>query len=154
MPPTPPAPQAARRPPPPQPAPAPAPQPAPAPAPQPDADASAAVHLGDGGVFGFGRATGPRVVPAEPEAGFRNLRPSYPLEAQIRGEQGAVGLLIHVSPVGTASAVDVIASSGYPVLDRAARNAVLRWRFNPEEKDGIPVASSLPFNMIFELEGR
>jgi len=37
------------------------------------------------------------------------------------------------------SRVDVIASSGSPALDRAAAEAVKRWRFAPATRDGVPI---------------
>ena len=115
---------------------------------------AADVNLGNDPAVSMGLAAGEGVVPAAPDAKFRNIPPRYPLEAQLRSEEGAVGLLIHVSPAGNASGVDVVESSGYPVLDRAAREAVLRWHFHPEQKDGIPVASDFPFRIIFGLDKR
>ena len=43
--------------------------------------------------------TGDLMVPPSPDVKFHNRKPSYPTEAAFRGEQGAVVLLIHVSPV-------------------------------------------------------
>ena len=48
--------------------------------------------------------TGPSVIPASVDAKFRNQEPVYPPEAVRRAEQGAVMLLIHVSPEGLADA--------------------------------------------------
>ena len=42
------------------------------------------------------------VIPASVDAKFRNREPVYPPEAVRRAEQGAVILLIHVSPAGSA----------------------------------------------------
>src|SRR6185437_14857515 len=72
----------------------------------PENTANAAVHLGDSG-FATGLASGKEVIPAAPDAGYRNLPPHYPPEAERRGEQGAVTLLIHVAPTGLASGVDI-----------------------------------------------
>ena len=47
---------------------------------------------------------GPDVIPASVDAKFRNREPVYPPEAVRRAEQGAVILLIHVSPEGLPSA--------------------------------------------------
>ena len=66
----------------------------------------------------------PQVLPASVNARFHNKEPVYPAEAQRRAEQGAVVLLIHVSPDGLPAGVDVVSSSGYALLDRAARDAV------------------------------
>jgi periplasmic protein TonB len=119
-----------------------------------EGDSNADVNLGHDPSFQTGIVTGSQVVPAKPDASFHNIPPRYPREAAIRHEQGAVTLLIHVNPTGAASSVDVVESSGYPVLDRTAQEAVMRWHFNPEQKDGIPVASELPFRIIFGLDQR
>lgn len=120
----------------------PSPAAAPAPAAAPD------IRLGDEGA-GTGLVSGPDVVPAGPDPRFRNVPPAYPVEAGRRHEQGAVLLLIHIAPDGTARAVEVTQSSGWAALDRAAREAVRRWHFRPAQQDGIPVDSELPFRIVF-----
>lgn len=96
------------------------------------------------------RAFGDRVIPAKPDAVFHNRPPAYPDEAAQQGQQGTVVVLIHVSPAGTAAGVDLIRSSGYVLLDRAAQEAVSRWRFLPAVKDGQPVASDMTMGFIFD----
>jgi protein TonB len=95
---------------------------------------------------------GDHVVPASIDAKSRNREPVYPLEAVRRAEQGAVILLIHVSPEGLASGVDVLTSSGHASLDRAARDAVAAWRFLPAVKDGQPIPFDMPLRVTFQLE--
>jgi protein TonB len=95
--------------------------------------------------------TGDDVIPASPDKASRNRQPVYPVEAARRGEHGTVILLIHVSPEGLASGVDIAQSSGFPLLDRAARDAVLKWRFVPAVKDGQPIPFDMPFRVVFEL---
>ena len=73
----------------------------------------------------------------------RNLPPVYPPEAARLGQAGTVVVLIHVSMQGVALDAEVVRSSGYRLLDEAARNAVLRWEFVPAMRDGKP----LPFDM-------
>jgi protein TonB len=96
--------------------------------------------------------TGDSVVPASPDIKFHNRKPSYPNDAAYRGEQGAVILLVHVSPDGLVSGVDVLRSSGFNALDRAARDAVLTWHFLPSMKDGRPVPEDLPMRFVFALD--
>jgi protein TonB len=96
------------------------------------------------------RAFGDRVIPAKPDAVFHNRPPVYPDEAAQNGQQGTVVVLIHVSPAGTAAGVDLVRSSGYVLLDRAAQEAVLHWRFLPAVKDGQPVASDMTMGFIFD----
>jgi protein TonB len=81
----------------------------------------------------------------------RNREPIYPDEAARRRQQGVVILLIHVSPEGLASLVDIERSSGFSLLDRAARDAVATWRFVPAVRDGQPIASSMSLRIQFQL---
>lgn len=109
------------------------------------------VRLDITGDIGTGLVAGKQVIPAKLDAGFHNAPPAYPPAAARRGEEGVVELLIHVAPDGTAASVEVTKSSGHPILDRAARDAVARWHFRPAEQNGVPVRSDLPFNVHFEL---
>ncbi len=96
--------------------------------------------------------TGNLMVPASPDVKFHNRKPSYPVEAASRGEQGTVILVIHVSADGLVSGVDVSRSSGYAALDRAARDAVLTWHFLPSVKDGQPVPDDVTARFDFALD--
>ena len=95
--------------------------------------------------------TGAAIVPAKPDDRYHNREPDYPPSAVLRGEQGAVELLIHVGPDGRAQAVDVLRSSGYAALDRAARQAVLSWHFLPALKHGVAVPAAMPLRVVFDL---
>ena len=96
--------------------------------------------------------TGDLVVPASPDIKYHNRKPSYPVDAAYFGEQGTVTLLVHVSPNGLVSSVDVLRSSGHPELDRAAEDAVVTWHFLPAVKDGRPVSAEVPMRFAFELD--
>ena len=96
--------------------------------------------------------TGDLVVPPSPDVKYHNRKPSYPMTAALEGEQGAVILLIHVSPDGLVNGVDVVRSSGFSVLDRAARDAVLTWHFLPSVRDGQAVPSDVPIRFVFALD--
>lgn len=151
--PAPPRPQVAEReavPRPPSPVQVPAPaNPAP---PAPDANASPHINLGGTDSLSNVLVEGDQVIPAGPDPKVRNREPAYPDEAVRRGEQGAVILLIQVSPEGLASGVDIARSSGFTLLDRAARDAVATWRFVPAVRDGQPIASSMSMRIQFMLD--
>jgi len=98
------------------------------------------------------QAFGERVIPAAPNAVFHNRPPEYPAEAYLAGQHGTVVVVVHVSPAGTAAGVDVVRSSGYVLLDQAARVAVARWRFLPAVKAGEPVASDMTMGFVFDYE--
>ncbi len=96
------------------------------------------------------KAFGAHVIPAAADAVFHNRPPEYPPDSAMNGEHGIVVVVIHVSPMGTALGVDLVRSSGYVLLDRAAREAVMHWRFLPAVKDGQPVASDMAMGFDFE----
>jgi len=60
-----------------------------------------------------------------------NPPPKYPRIARIRGYQGEVMLDVLVNKNGTVGDLKVIKSSGYPLLDRAAKSSVINWLFEP-----------------------
>lgn len=92
----------------------------------------------------------PRVTEARPLAG-QNAQPEYPRDAQRRGLSGSVLLRVDVAADGTATNVDFVQRSGAPELDRAAMNAVRKWRFAPARRDGKPIASSVNVPVDFVL---
>jgi periplasmic protein TonB len=93
---------------------------------------------------------GDHVIPASPDNRFRNRPPLFPREAELRGEHGAVIVVIHVSDTGQAVAADIADSSGHAILDQAAVDAVLKWHFRPALKDGKAVPFDMPMRFIFE----
>ena len=95
---------------------------------------------------------GPQVIPASIDAKSRNLEPVYPREAVLRDEQGAVMLVIHVSAEGLPSGVDIAQSSGFGLLDSAARDAVLRWHFLPAVQDGRAIPFDMALRVVFHLD--
>ena len=81
-----------------------------------------------------------------------NPLPEYPYIARQRHWQGVVWLLVDVSSKGLVDDVDLESSSGYRVLDRAARRAVKRWQFTPATRAGLPVDSQVRIPVRFSLE--
>ena len=94
----------------------------------------------------------PDAVPPRPAAG--NPPPAYPLIARRRGQQGRVLLRLEVAADGTASQAAVVRSSGVDALDRAARAAVARWRFQPARRGGRAVAATVEVPVVFRLDDR
>jgi len=91
-------------------------------------------------------------VAAAPLSGAFNQPPEYPQAAVAHGEQGRVLLSIHVLPDGLTDFVAVTQSSGYRILDQAAQDAVLKWRFRPATMAGRPVVMVIPFWFNFDLQ--
>ena len=122
---------------------APRPQPAPAPL---------QINLGGAEDETSAIARGDQIVPAGLDARFHNREPVYPPDAARRAEQGAVDLLVHIAPNGSARGVDVTTSSGYASLDGAARDAVSTWHFLPAMKGGATIPFDMPFRVVFRLD--
>ncbi len=74
--------------------------------------------------------------------------PAYPSGALRRGESGSVVVRVDVDATGYANNITVIQRSGSRDLDRAATDAVRRWRFSPALSNGQPVPGSIevPFD--------
>ncbi|MCL1633548.1 energy transducer TonB [Luteimonas sp. SX5] len=92
----------------------------------------------------------PRVTEPQPIASA-SAQPDYPRDAQRRGQSGRVLLRVDVAADGSVANVDFVQRSGTPELDRAAMNAVRKWRFNPARRDGKAVASSVNVPIDFVL---
>jgi protein TonB len=97
-------------------------------------------------------ALGGHIVPAMPDDRFRNRPPIYPADAEMRGEHGAVEVLIHVSENGLATGAEILQSSGVASLDQAAVAAVRKWHFRPAIKGGRSIPFDMPFRFVFEDE--
>ncbi|MDB5727234.1 MAG: fhaB [Noviherbaspirillum sp.] len=67
-------------------------------------------------------------------------------------EQGTVVLRVLVKSDGTAGAVEIKSSSGYPLLDESAKATVRTWRFNPATSDGQPIAEWYQVPIPFKLQ--
>jgi protein TonB len=68
------------------------------------------------------------------------------------GEQGLVVLRVLVKSDGSAGAVEVKSSSGFPRLDQAAADAVKSWHFNPATNDGKVVDEWYQVPIPFKIQ--
>ena len=129
------------------------PQPPPPPpaTPAPKAPVAPQINLGGTDSLSSLIATGEQLIPAAIDATFRNREPVYPREAARLGQGGLVVVRAHVAPDGRAEAVDIEKSSGYPLLDNAARDAILTWHFRSAIESGVPVRSTLSIAVEFAL---
>lgn len=102
-------------------------------------------HGGQGGV------SHPFMEAVAPCYGFRR-EPRYPSLAVRRGYEGTVLLRVRVLKNGQVEEVQVKETSGYRVLDKAARKAVELWRFTPALSGGKPVESWVLVPITFKLK--
>lgn len=80
-----------------------------------------------------------------------NPAPTYPPLSRKLGEFGQVTLRVFVSADGQADKVEIRESSGYERLDRAARDAVSRWRFVPARQGDKEVAAWVLVPVSFSI---
>ena len=80
-----------------------------------------------------------------------NPPPEYPLASRRRREEGVVMVKVTVEANGAPSALSLAASSGYPLLDAAALDAVRRWTFEPARAAGVPTSSLVTVPVRFSL---
>jgi protein TonB len=98
---------------------------------------------------------GPSTVTVRTKPRYRyNPEPTYPPMARRRHQEGMVLLNVLVTSEGGAAEVRVVKSSGYTLLDEAARNAVRRWTFEPGRLGRIPVSSEIQVPIQFKLVGQ
>lgn len=176
---SPPAPVTKAEPPPPAPAPKPqrvqskAPTPRPAPEPQPIADTTPSPNAiqvspakADPAPPSPITATGPATpvaappAPAAPKielpssnaAYLQNPAPAYPAISKRMGEQGKVVLRVYIDAEGLPQKIEINRSSGFDRLDRQAQDTVMRWKFVPGKRNGVPEAMwyLVPINFVLE----
>lgn len=84
---------------------------------------------------------------------LNNPRPAYPMLSRRLREEGQVMLRVLVSADGQASRVELRTSSGSERLDRAAQEAVARWRFVPARRGEVAVEAWVLVPIVFKLQG-
>lgn len=78
-------------------------------------------------------------------------QPSYPSQARRRNQQGVVLVEVRLDARGQQRSINVLRSSGVDSLDRAALEAVAKWRFLPETTGGQAVPSRVQIPIQFAL---
>lgn len=92
-------------------------------------------------------------TPPDVQAAYAsNPKPVYPPSARRMGYQGSVLLTVTVLASGLVEQVEIRQGSGFDSLDRAAREAVARWRFVPAQRQGRPVAATVTVPIRFQLQ--
>ena len=79
-------------------------------------------------------------------------KPAYPRASLRRGEEGTVRCRLHVGASGAVLRVELVGSSGFARLDRAALEALAEWTFEPALALGAPRASAFLHDVEFVIE--
>lgn len=151
-----------------QPTPTPAVQPTPAPlaitpsatTPEPSATAPTATAASPASANSGSTPNAPPAPPATPKVTqpstdadyLNNARPPYPPMSKRLNEQGKVVVRALIGTDGTASQASIKSSSGFDRLDQAALATVLKWRYVPGKRGGVPEAMwfDVPVNWVLQ----
>lgn len=84
--------------------------------------------------------------------GYKSMKAvPYPRIAATQRMEGTVILRVLVGADGVPQEIRIDKSSGHVVLDRAARDAVMKWRFEPGTRNGEPFAAYGLVPIAFKL---
>lgn len=108
-------------------------------------------------------AAAPRAAPAAAPAPLtaarfdaaylNNPAPAYPMLSRRMREEGQVMLRVLVSVDGLPARIELRTTSGSERLDRAAQDAVARWRFVPARRGEQAVEAWVLVPIVFKLQG-
>jgi len=82
------------------------------------------------------------------------IAPRYPRRAALAGKEGWVKLEFTVTETGAVKDVTVVEAHPRGLFDRAAKRAILKWKFKPKVVEGKPVARRAVQVIEFKLEKR
>lgn len=102
-------------------------------------------------VAGAGGAGGefvpPKVIPSS------MVQPVYPEQEKTAGTQGTVMLGVEIRSDGTIAGIKAEQQvEGHPAFTASAIAAVGKWRFEPAQQDGQPIACSIKIPVRFVLD--
>ena len=80
------------------------------------------------------------------------IQPQYPRRALRRNIEGEVVLAFTITPVGTVENVSVVHAAPPGVFDRAAKQAILKWKFKPKVVDGKALPQKAEQKLVFTLD--
>jgi protein TonB len=83
---------------------------------------------------------------------LHNPKPAYPAMSRRLGETGKVVVRTLIGTDGVAQQAEVLRSSGFERLDRAAVETALKWRYVPGKRAGIPEAMWFNVPLVFVLD--
>ncbi|MDB5915995.1 MAG: peptidase [Massilia sp.] len=78
-------------------------------------------------------------------------KPHYPQESLRYGHQGTVTLGFKISEDGQVQDSNLKKSSGFPLLDEAAREAIAKCRFKPATQGGKPIPAWMSMQYVWTL---
>jgi protein TonB len=77
----------------------------------------------------------------------------YPDQSRRNGEEGRAIVKICISAAGKTESIDMVTSSGFPLLDEAALKVAKVYRWKPGTSDGKPIEACPTLPIKFTLKG-
>ena len=99
----------------------------------------------------FRDATADRKGLRTPARPIKSDHPPYPYTASKQGWEGTVVLRLTVSREGIVEQAAIHTSSGFPILDESALQAVQAWRFEPAKDGEFPISATVEQPIRFAL---
>jgi TonB family protein len=114
---------------------------------------SAGIGAGSGNGSGSGQGSGAGQAGANiTQVRYRDTpQPQYPDSARREGKEGRVLLRVLVDADGRTKSVEINTSSGDDTLDRAATEALKKWRFVPARAGTKPIETWVKVPIEFQL---
>lgn len=94
----------------------------------------------------------PVMTKAEYGGSCRSALNRYPAEAREQGVEGTVKIKVQVLADGGIGNADIVKSSGSDILDNSVLEHVRDCDFEPAQKDGVPVTTSVIIPVRFKLD--
>ena len=95
----------------------------------------------------------PRVeLPSSDADYLQNPKPPYPPMSKRLNEQGTVIMRVLIGTDGLPQQAEIRKSSGFSRLDESAATTVMKWRYVPGKRAGVPEAMwfNVPINFVLE----
>ena len=97
-------------------------------------------------------APSPAVQPPSTDADYlQNPEPKYPDTSKRLNEQGTSTIRVLIGADGLPQQAEIGKSSGFDRLDRAALATVMRWRYVPGKRNGVPEAMWFSVPIVWKL---
>lgn len=96
-------------------------------------------------------ATGAVKLPSSDADYLKNPLPPYPPISRRLNEQGTSLLSVFIGADGVPQRAELIKSSGFERLDKAALATAMRWRYVPGKRGGVAEAMSVTVPIVWEL---
>jgi protein TonB len=87
----------------------------------------------------------------EPPVPVRMVPPEYPYELKRNGTTGVVTLVFEVDEKGNVVDPKVQKSSN-PAFEQPALDAIVKWKFKPGQKDGVPTKMKIGIPLQFNSD--